>query len=339
MIPWFQLGSLNPRVFHATGACCSGDTPHCCHDEAGRPVCINENQCCTTDECVGAGFDGACVDCDLSTFTCKAVNDGSDCPGTECGVCQTGHCSPDQGRCDACEQCLPTLSCARVCHEDGCFCQVCETCSDLQLCEPLCASTLTCCFDVCFDGADQTCCLNDDDCLGDCQSCQFGPGQVGICVSACTPEQPKCCANRFTSICTTEGTVCCDGDGDCQAIPTYCETQPDGDLLWRYHLCSGSICVLTAHPCNLADNVCERDTCGDATDCDVEIIPPGQLATDGVSICCNSDDDCAQLPRFCDDDDLFHYWLCGGPYTCQKTGNQCSPGQCDDILGCQEIGP
>lgn len=129
--------------------------------------------------------------------------------------------------------------------------------------------------------------------------------------------------------------VCCSSDAECKAIPTYCESTAQYPLLWRYSLCSGGSCTLTAHVCNNANNNCEIDVCGDQTGCAVAGVQPGEIGSEGA-VCCTDDSYCAGLPRQCVGDE-WHYYVCYA-FRCEEQIMNCGPGQCSEPLGCQIIG-
>ena len=335
--------------------CC---TPLTCEDTP--PAGLGEPCGTPWDDGCGGTIDCGCKEgicdptqgvCVIPTTTlppdvvaCLGVANYDECVGMS-GYCCNGQCYDtfeccNPNDCDVCAVC-ENFQCVEVQDHTQCVNDFCATAPN----STTCGGTNRCCNGVC-----QGCC-DDRDCSDDDANCVEGQCFGGVCqdVYRCDSNQTCCpgsggyCCDSDETCCSGEclaGTTCpvsCSGQQDCASIPTYCEQRSDGELLWRYHLCSGGFCTLTAHPCDSASGFCERNTCGATTDCGVEEIPAGETANDGVKTCCDVNADCAALASYCDGD-LWTTYQCGGSTrVCTRTTVECGVGRCQAPIGCEIV--
>ena len=286
-----------------TGTCIDNQT-RCDFDATCDPatcegVCCDDTcvagDCCIDPDCIGAGFADGCGICNLVNHQCETANDGGDCDGATCGICEEGVCidrrlaqnqlcRESTGQCIFCN--APFGGCGEcgVCNQETGRCEMgacpsaCETCiRDFAslvpfVCRANCADNPDGQTDCCPDGVGSYACTSFDDddtqcggCGVACAGCQFCEG--GDCI-----EDDARCAEA--AVCF-DGT--CEANGECLYIPSTagasCESVPCG-------VCDGAGLCLDLCPgqgllCNAATGSCVE--CLDAGDCE-----PCQSCDSGV---------------------------------------------------------
>ncbi len=316
------------------GVCCDGDTPVCCQDENGYPICIREDQCCTASDCPELEGQGeeACWNCRENT--CVPVPRG------------------DQGGCDDCFGCSGTQECdpnptvnGETCgggfgdDDDGggvCCGGVC--CGGL---EPACCTRDDVSF--CIDEATQ-CCLNRD-CDDSPKTCEKGicrkSDQTCILRTECEDNE-TCCVNAPEPVCVdvTQQDVCCtsdDCDNGCLACEaTVCVAQCDRDTCCTADEDRANWFCLAEDECCPLD--CGGNACCDGVCCDAGqiCVSPVDVSSDEVSVAVDGGSVCC-TPLTCEDESIGGLGEpcgraldngCGGITACG-----CKEGVCDTTQG------
>ncbi len=315
----------------------------------------DDQDLCTTDECVNNVCENTPLDCDdqdlCTTDSCETgscINEPLDCDDQDlCTTdsCEAGSCINEPLDCDDQDLCTTDSCEAGSCINEPLDCDdqdLCTTDSCLAgscINEPLdCNDDVACTDDSCVDGN----CVNADNCPAG-QSCELGTGQ---CISCTGPEdcndQDLCttdtcvdgaCVNTpidcdDQDLCTTDECV----DGSCINAPLDCDDQD----LCTTDTCVAGNCINEPLDCN-DDVACTDDSCVAGQCTNVNNCPEGQI--------CMPDGQCAEqpceLPEDCIDDDPCTVDECiqdscvNTPIDCDDqdacTIDSCVDGQCVNV--------
>jgi hypothetical protein len=235
-----EAGKLvGPLPFPVDGGnVATGAPPGCVAPACSFNIECDDGNRCTVDLCDIVSGTGTCT----GTCTNTPVADGS-----------AGGCSDDDF-CNGLETCENL-----VCHNSTNNGAPCDENSDCTGC-PVNPAIAGCCYGVCTDGPDPSCC-DTDSCMPDFATCSDESDNAG---DPCTVNAD--CRGGLCNRCQTtcDGPEDCDDDLNCNGVET----------------CSGGFCQRGVNPCG-AGGICFEGKC------------PG-AGGDG----CNTDADCA--PSLCD---------------------------------------